>query len=453
MKNTVKILMVIAVLLSSCDRSFLDLKPDRSQSVPSTMQDLRAILDNYLLINSPSAFGLVEMSSDDYFVEPSVLAQINRPEQINAYKWMPDIYEHVENIQDWNAPYQRVLYANIVLERLRAIERSTNPVEFDAILGSAYFIRGWAFWELYNTFGQLYDKNTWGKDLGIPLRLESDITTPSTRNTVQQTLEQIEKDFVQSISLLPNLAQQKSRPSKLAAYAFLSRLYLFLERYDEAQHMASETLAIYDRLLNYNEQVFSGTYPFQKDNDEVIFQSQMTTHAILNRSRLLVSEDLLDLYCETDRRLELFFDDSALGTRYRGAYTGSASFFTGLATDEVWLNQIEALAHLDDFDKSKAKLKSFIDKRHSEKISFTINSKEQLLDYIRKERRRQLVFRGIRLMDLKRYNRNESTEVELRRLVNNTSYDLKPNSNKYVMPIPTEVIRISKISQNNRDEN
>lgn len=191
MKNTVKILMVIAVLLSSCDRSFLDLKPDRSQSVPSTMQDLRAILDNYLLINSPSAFGLVEMSSDDYFVEQSVLAQINRPEQINAYKWMPDIYEHVENIQDWNAPYQRVLYANIVLERLRAIERSTNPVEFDAILGSAYFIRGWAFWELYNTFGQLYDKNTWGKDLGIPLRLDSDITTPSTRNTVQQTLEQI----------------------------------------------------------------------------------------------------------------------------------------------------------------------------------------------------------------------------------------------------------------------
>jgi hypothetical protein len=65
------------------------------------------------------------------------------------------------------------------------------------------------------------------------------------------------------------------------------------------------------------------------------------------------------------------------------------------------------------------------------------------------ERRKELLFRGLRWMDIKRLNK-EGANIILTRVVNNTTYKLMPNEKRYALPIPEYTISISGMPQNPR---
>ena len=65
------------------------------------------------------------------------------------------------------------------------------------------------------------------------------------------------------------------------------------------------------------------------------------------------------------------------------------------------------------------------------------------------ERRKELLMRGLRWMDLKRLNM-EGAAITLTRTVNGQVYTLPPNDLRYALPIPEDVIAISGMQQNPR---
>jgi hypothetical protein len=83
-------------------------------------------------------------------------------------------------------------------------------------------------------------------------------------------------------------------------------------------------------------------------------------------------------------------------------------------------------------------------------VSFTAVNPSDALSQILKERRKELIFRGLRWSDLKRLNKESPFVTTLSRSLNGQTYTLPPNSNLYVFPIPPAEIQLSGIQQNPR---
>ena len=63
------------------------------------------------------------------------------------------------------------------------------------------------------------------------------------------------------------------------------------------------------------------------------------------------------------------------------------------------------------------------------------------------ERRKELIFRGLRWIDIKRLNL-EGANIEQRRFLDGKEYILEPNSNRYALPLPDDIIRLTWMEQN-----
>ncbi|HTM98670.1 MAG TPA: RagB/SusD family nutrient uptake outer membrane protein, partial [Pedobacter sp.] len=83
-------------------------------------------------------------------------------------------------------------------------------------------------------------------------------------------------------------------------------------------------------------------------------------------------------------------------------------------------------------------------------LPYTIGNTINVLALILAERRKELICRGTRWMDLKRLNLEPANATTLTRNVNGLTYTLLPNSKRYALPIPDEEILISGLPQNIR---
>ncbi|MGE8425794.1 MAG: RagB/SusD family nutrient uptake outer membrane protein, partial [Sphingobacterium siyangense] len=173
---------------------------------------------------------------------------------------------------------------------------------------------------------------------------------------------------------------------------------------------------------------------------------------ILNLSRARIVEELYQQYDNDDLRKVLFFTnntDSSHG--FRGRYSGGTSLFTGIAIDEMYLTKAECLARNKRSEEAISLLNKFLVSRWKagKFQSLTSNSDSKVLDIILRERRKQLLFRGLRWLDLKRLNK-EGRNIVLKRVLKEKEYVLNPNDLKYALPFPEDVIEISGMQQNSR---
>src|SRR5690606_7608669 len=147
-----KIFLYILVLLcinSSCRPEFLDIKRDLAQVVPQGYDDFLAILSNDLMLTfSPHQLSMI--GSDEYYILDGQWASLSDPVQKNAYVWGDDIYEGASSL-DWNRGYEKIAYANFVLDELSNNEKLSSSQKRH-LEGLAYYYRGLNLYYLYQIF-------------------------------------------------------------------------------------------------------------------------------------------------------------------------------------------------------------------------------------------------------------------------------------------------------------
>jgi hypothetical protein len=419
--------------------------------VPNKVQDLQALLDNTRTMNQNQTGDMGEIGAADFQTKYSSFLTFEARYR-NAYIWSAadDFYQGDD--PDWNYSYQAILFTNLALEGIINITRdATNSASWDNVKGSALFFRAFDFYNLAQQYCKPYT-NTAATDLGIPLRINSDINQVSKRSTVKETYDRIIQDLNQAKDLLPIVPSFKTRPSKAAVYGLLARVYLSMRDYPNALVNANACLATSNKLIDYSTLDLTLSNPVPEFNDEVIFHSTLGLVAPFYDSNLDVVPDLLNSYSPNDLRLKVFFNYNGSNTAFIGSYDGSILFFSGLAVDEILLISAECNARSGNIQEALTSLNTLLKNRYPKTgyLDFTTQDKNILISKILLERRKELCFRGLRWADLRRLNQEDLYKTTLVRVLNNQTYQIPPNDLKYVLPFDNKEIVNSGIQQNPR---
>lgn len=440
----------MCIIFGACEE-YLGEKPNSALAIPGSVKDYQALVDYQLRMNQiyPAAG---DVAADYYFLNDADWANI-REESRATYIWDA----HVENEADWLAAYLKIFYANVILEGVdEASLDGLHESDRRNVKGSGYFLRGWLFYHLAQLFAQPYAADQESNEYGIPLRMTSDINEPTRRATVGDTYRQIEADLKAAARLLPPLAVLATRPSKAAAYAALGRLYLVMERYEEALAYADSCLAIQPQLLDYNALDTLANNAFGALNAEVLFDAVLDGAPLAHDpARARVDTNLYRLYQHDDLRLSIFYASRPDGSlQFKGSYEGTnLGIFSGLATDEVYLIKAEALIRLGQWQSGLRVLDDLLRTRWrvGKYTPMSAENEEEALSLVLQERQKELAFRGgIRWSDLRRLNKDERFRITLTRVVNGEVYNLPPGDPRYTFLIPSTVIGPSGINQNPR---
>lgn len=441
---------LMATNISGC-KDYLDVKPDAKLAVPSDkLLYLQLMLEDHSTMNmfNPAAS---DLASDDAFIPSDkwiTLLQAQRT-SANAYIWDKDVFNDIE-LTDWSTPYKAILYANLILEGLEKLEAESGSRQWKEIRGTALFHRSYAYFNLLQTFSLQYTSATAQTVPGVVLKLSSDINEKLPRASLQQCYDVILNDLQEAKSLLPQVAQYKTRASLAAANGLLARVHLQMNNYDLALKSAEEALTVSPALIDYNTLNASAAFPLMRFNEEVIFNSVITGLSGTTASYGRVSPELYAMYGANDLRRTTFYRVTAGDVFFKGSYYGSGTRFNGLATDELYLIAAECHARTNNLPGALNRLNQLLVKRYKSGtfVPVAASNSGEALKLVLDERRKELAFRNRRWADLKRVNLEPLYQTTITRTVNDQTYTLVPGDERYAMPIPLKVIEASGIQQN-----
>ena len=442
-------IVFLLLAIAGCSKNaFLDKKPNTQLVVPTTLTDFQTLLDDQIVMQETPELG--ELSSDNYYMLYTTWTNLSAKSQ-NAYIWAKDIYGGQGEVADWNLPYKQVFYANVVLDGLPGVKvDESNRQQWNTIAGTAHFIRAYAFYNLAQVFAPVYNAATATNDTGIVLRLRSNVNDVSKLTSVKETYDQILSDLHLADSLLPVAipVQNLNRPSKPAALAMFARVYLSMQMYDQAGSYANSCLQLYNTLIDYHTISFGSNPLIPLLNPETLYQSVIYSgsQALVGgnfKSICIIDSNLYASYAPGDLRRAIFYRVGGMTGRpyFRTSYSGKAACFSGLAVDEVYLIRAECAARDGNKDAALADLNLLLQHRWSDTVVFnpvTAASASAALDSVLVERRKELVFRGLRWTDLRRLNK-EGANITLSHGLNGQVYRLPPSSPNYIFNLPPDV--------------
>lgn len=461
MKTTYRILFISLLLMNSlvsCQK-YLDIVEKSNYKPIKSAEDCQLLLDDYSTMNTNYPIDIM-ISSDDYFIADKDFGNVSWDlEGAAFYSWSSNAIRAAAD-PHWQLPYKRVFQANLVLEQVATLrkENSTPTSVLDGLEGAALFYRSYNFWVLAQMYAQPYSPSSDNTNPGIPLRFTSDLNEVTSRGTVKETYDQITSDLQKAAALLPAQVSISSRPSKASAYALLSRCFLSMSDFQNALTNADLTLASNSTLLDFNMLTSSGNrYIKTKFNAEILFQAIAAEdyYGLFSNQYVNINLDLLGQYATNDLRNSVFFRDLNNDgfMQFNGSYDASSTLFTGLATDEIYLIRAECYARKGNVPGAMADLNTLLKNRYSNAVPYvdrTASSPDDALGKVLLERRKELVFRGLRWSDLRRLNLISKTSTTLTRVLNQITYTLPPNDLRYTLLIPQGVISNSTMAQNPR---
>lgn len=443
-------ILFFAPVFFSC-RKFLEEQPNKNVVVAQSISELQALLDNTSRMNfqvSPGGFG--ESSADDYYLTEATYNSQSEVRQ-NVYKWQHYNYNFGG---DWSSGYLIVYNANYCLELLVKTPATVqNKTQWNNVYGSALFFRGYSFLNLLWTYAHAFDETTADLDKGIVLRTMTDFNVALQRASVRECYQHVIEDARTAASYLPDMPVNVMRPSKAAAYGLLARAFLSMRKYDSAYYYANLCLNIYDKLMDFNDDphISNGEFSFKPYNKEIVFYTELNAvDAMYLPVRSNVDTILVGNYSEGDLRKLLYFSNIAGHSKFKGSYAGNNFCFSGIATDEMYLIRAEAMARLGNNSAALEDLNILLKTRWNKNVIYTgynnLHGKD-LLSTILKERRKELLFRGLRWIDIKRQNR-DGENITIYRKISDEIIKLPPGANYYAFPLPEDVVRLGGLEQN-----
>lgn len=325
----------------------------------------------------------------------------------------------------WGDLYKRINLCNVILAEMSELKVKKEQEQLDKIRieGECRFLRAQFYLVLVNLYGNAYQEETAGTTLGVPLKLtpyvehEKDKPTQFDRATLEEVYKQIVVDLKESVRCLSESPQTRPfyRVSAGAARLLLSRVYLYMQDWENARQTAADFLETAPRLTSMLTMNDSTSVFLDEESAEIVFsQGSLTMQVVLNANPgdFCVSRDLYNLYDrEADKRAIVFFADNQdsvkLHAKYkRGDHQSRVSDILMLRSAEGYLNMAEACAMLDDTEANfwlnelrRARISDYQDQTYSG---------SELVEQIRIERRKELCFEGHRWFDLRRYAVNSN---------------------------------------------
>lgn len=434
--------------LLSC-RKYVEDVPIQGQRVLVYTQDFRYLMDNRDQFEKGIGIPPV-ISSDDVDFTAQVIQDrvVTNIIQRAVYTWSKPFYLDRNSDYDWDILYAANYVCNVVINGVMESKNGLLETK-NTIMGEALIHRAFNFFMLVNLYAKQYDAASADKDPGIPILVKPELLGNLTRRTVKDTYEQILGDIRQAIPLLPDVQASNTRPSKAAAYALLSKVYLNMRDFNKAEAFADSSLAISNQLYNYNIAV-AGASP--------VFPSQFSEVQILLRKvprtvfyPLQLSQPLLDLLGTKDIRYELFVKP---GARFNPVFAGSGFWSrsnyagypdapaVGLSVNETWLIKAECQARAGKKDEAVAMLNTLrkFRFRPADYADLAAATADAALQLVVDERRREFFGTGLRWFDQRRLNKDALFAKTMTRVFNNVTYTLEPNSNGYVFPLASILI-------------
>ena len=337
MKNTNIIagLAMLSMLFTACDEK-LDLVPaqsvDQDVALNSDANVKTVLVGAYDNLSEYSLYGgnlllLAEMAGANKEIRWQ--GTYSQPREI----FNKTIFTTNTYVSDlWADAYATINTANNVIEAAGVVEEADR----DRVSGEALFIRGTMFFELTRLYGQPYVAGNTETNLSIPLVLTPtrgvDEGSAVSRNTVQETYEQVISDLTAAESLLPET--NGFFATKSAAAAILSRVYLQMERFADARDAANRAISQSGKTL---APTYADAFNNVQNSSEDIFAIQVSAQDGSNYMHLFYSipefggrdgdvvplQAHLNLYEPGDDRLNLYYvgnDDNRVG-KWKDQYT------------------------------------------------------------------------------------------------------------------------------------
>lgn len=164
----------------------------------------------------------------------------------------------------WASCYAGIARANQVIERVPGIA-SMDETERNQIAGEGKFLRAYFYFMLVNAF----------ENVPLILKFEKDLSKlQAPQAKPEDVWAQIEKDLQEAESVLPDSYSDDmvGRATNGAAKAFLGKVYLFREKWTNAESKLKEIYGQYSLNAKYEDN-FNGT---KENGPESIFEIQFT---------------------------------------------------------------------------------------------------------------------------------------------------------------------------------
>ncbi|MGJ1241027.1 RagB/SusD family nutrient uptake outer membrane protein [Sphingobacterium siyangense] len=442
-----KILLKFLILLTllgilSCG-DFLEVKP-KGVVLPEKLTDFESMLNSFTMTQSfPSA---LLYCTDDYY---GTYSAKDKSVNANLYFWREekDINDQVSPVI-WGQLYRIIYDANVIINNVMSATGS-NDQKKKEVLGEALLARADAYFTLLTVYAKSYNINTKNTDLGLPWVTTTNVTDKvPQRALIQDNIDSIVNNTLRAIDCLPLNNVNRYRATKGAAKGFLSRVYLYIADYTNAEKYALETMAVAHKLTDYNTIKSSDDLPIADLDPEILWQRGSEDRNV--PVFMLYSDELKTYFDENDLRYSILTISNNKGINRGGAY-GEANF--GITFPEVYLTLAElaarsnrtaaAMEYLNIIRKVRIKASAY--------QPATSLNKDDALKLVLAERRRELAFGATRWMDMKRLDR-DGLMKDVKRINRENSElqeTLTPQSNRYTFQIPTRVRKFNPNMQVN----
>ncbi len=430
MKNIIYIILSVAMFFGGCswmtDLETTNRRALSNEQALSTVEGFQNIL--FAAYESVNDFGYYGQTM---IIAPEIMGDnLNLVQFTGRYEGQI-VFEPRSHISIWGR-YVSINECNIVINEVDNSEG--DQALKDQLKGEAYFLRALFYHDLARTYGYEPGQEVGGWDAAVILRTDATSRLPNVTDEPRATnvavYEQIESDLNNAITFLSSYAPgNASRATVGAAYALLSRVYLYWGRYADAATAAADAIAnapAFTEFVSdsaaYMESWDDSANPF---NPESFFETEITTvdwstvdgpnnslHSLLMNNTtsaqniIRASSDLVAALQSdpNDIRNNLWIED-AFGyecQKWLGA-KGGLPFLENIPIirySEVLLNAAEGKARSGDEAGARADIQQL---RNARGIAGTVTESGQaLIDLILSERRKELAAEGHRFYDQKR---------------------------------------------------
>lgn len=448
------LLYIVSIELISC-KKFLDTNPPKTQLTGVTVfandgTATGAITSIYSQMeNEGFIYSLIQqtgLSSDEFVNYDNTTAGIDL-----AFNNLTA--ENPITLSTWSTCYKYIYQANAIIEGLE-ISTGVKLATKQRLTGEAKFIRGFCYFYLVNLFG----------DVPVIVSTDYHSNANKARDPKSEVYSFIILELKEAANLLSEdyvdgnntVSSERVRPNKWTVAALLARVYLFTEKWQEAELESTKVISansIYSVSTNLST-------VFLKNSREAVWQLMATAplrNSYVGSLLILTSTpnsvslrpELVNNFQNIDNRKQTWIKSITVGSqtyffpfKYKvGQNSTTVTEYTMIfRLGEQYLIRAEARARQNKFPEANSDLN--IIRTRAGLPSLSISSSPALIDSISNERKLELFTElGDRWFNLKRTN----TANTVLSFIKGNNW----NSTDQLYPIPqTEILRNPILTQN-----